>query len=212
MSSPPLIIADRRGKWAHVSIPKCGCKSIRRALEKHFGLDESPNVHNRQWPCRLSVDELRAERSLFRWAVVRDPRARLVSIWAEKTQRMLPEGIPGLAECYKPLRGASFPDFALWATSQPVTTDAVDIHIRACSWWLVDTIDGDVVVDAVYRLEDIGAAWKKLGYRFGFPPLSHLNKSQHKPWRDYVTPELNMVIKHAYGHDFALWYRDGIDN
>jgi hypothetical protein len=120
---------------------------------------------------------------------------------------MLPDGIPGLAECYLPLRGLSFREFALWATSQPVETDAVDIHIRACSWWLRD---GETSrVDKVYRLGNIKRGWDELRERFGFPQLAHLNKSFHLPWINYVTQELDDRIKQAYVRDYDRWYRNG---
>lgn len=205
MNEPRLIIADEAEGWAHVSIPKCGCKSIRRALESHFVLAEAPNVHNRQWPSQLTLDELRGKPSLFRWSVVRDPRARLVSTWAEKTQQMLPDGIPGLAECYRPLRGCTFAEFASWAAPLPVETEAVDVHIRACSWWLCDQ-DNEVIVDAVYLLESIACSWPMLQARFGFPALSHLNKSRHNPWESYFTPAIDAAVRAAYQQDFRLWY------
>lgn len=206
MTEPRLIIADETEGWAHVSIPKCGCKSIRRALESHFGLAAAPNVHNRQWPSRLTWEELRDSTNLFRWSIVRDPRARLVSTWAEKTQQMLPDGIPGLAECYGPLRGCTFAEFVSWAASLPVETEAVDVHIRACSWWLCDQ-DAEAIVDAVYPLEDIVGVWSMLQKRFEFPTLPHLNTSRHGPWGSYFTPAIDSAVRAAYPQDFGLWYQ-----
>ena len=200
-----LIIADKTQGWAHVSIPKCGCQSIRRALESHLKLPPGHTVNGRKWPCRLSLDELKRSPNLFRWSVVRDPRARLVSTWAEKTQRMLPDGMPGLAACYRPFLGKPFAEFAEWATNQPVNTSESEIHIRACSWWLYD---GDTcVVDDVYDLGNIGPAWDAMRRRFGFPELGHRNKSNHKPWREYYTPAIEDAVRSAYAADFAAWFQ-----
>ena len=199
-----LIIADKTQGWAHVSIPKCGCQSIRRSLESHLGLTPGHTVNGRKWPCRLSFDELQQSPELFRWSVVRDPRARLVSTWANKTQLMLPDGINGLAECYKPFLGSPFEDFAHWAGKQDVATDSVDIHIRACSWWLIE--DGELIVDAAFRLRDLNTVWPSLQSRFGYPKLGHRNSSQHLPWRQYFTPELDALVKSAYADDFTMWF------
>lgn len=200
-----LIVADETDKWAHVSIPKCACQSIRRALELHWGLAPAHSVNNRQWPCRLTKSQLKERDDLFRWSIVRDPRARLVSTWAEKTQRTLPEGVGPLAASYRPFVGCSFETFARWVIEQPVATDRVDAHIRACSWWLLDA--GTCVVDAVYRLEELPEAWRGLQQRLGFPAIEHRNKSTHKPWREYFSPSLDRAVRDTYSEDFESWYQ-----
>ncbi|MHC4715335.1 MAG: sulfotransferase family 2 domain-containing protein [Planctomycetota bacterium] len=199
-----LCIIDQIHGWAHVSIPKCACTSIRRALEKHFELDAAQNPHGRVWPKTGDRAWLLNHPGFFRWAAIRDPRDRLVSVWAEKTQQNLPDGLPGLAGCYRNLLGCSFERFVSWVTTQPVETRLADVHIRAMSWWLL--VKSQCVVDVVYRLPDLSAAWRKLQDQYGLPALEHRNSSTHGPWQEYVTPGMDRAIRRAYRQDFFRWF------
>jgi hypothetical protein len=171
-----LAIVDQDHEWAHVSIPKVACTSIRRALEKHFGLEEAENPHGRVWPKTGDRTWLLNHPGFFRWAAIRDPRDRLVSVWAEKTQRNLPDGLPGLASCYRNLLGCSFEQFVSWVT------------------------------DTVYRMPDLSEAWRKLQDQYGLPALPHRNSSTHGPWQEYVTPGMDRAIRRAYRQDFFRWF------
>ena len=199
-----LCIIDQEKEWAHVSIPKCACTSIRRALEEHFGLEPADNPHGRPWPKTADRRWLLNHPGFFRWAAIRDPRDRLVSVWAEKTQRNLPRGLPGLVGCYRNLLGCSFDQFVSWVITQPVETRLADPHIRAMSWWLLDK--SACVVDAVYPIPDLAEAWGQLRDRFGLPALPHRNSSTHGPWQEYVTPGLDRAIRRAYRQDFFRWF------
>jgi hypothetical protein len=195
-----VCIVDERQKWAHISIPKCACTSIRRALEIHFGLEPAENVHGREWPKQVDRAWLDNHPEYLTWSIVRDPRDRLVSVWADKTQR---RGIPGLAQCYRDLHGCTFPEFVQWVRTINVETTAADPHIRAASWWFDGTFRQHVLL--VFCQRHLGGAWLKLQSRFGLPDLKHRNKTEHPPRRDLVTPELDAIIKQAYWQDFRAW-------
>jgi len=198
-----VAIADEPNGHACVLIPKCAATSIGRAWERHLGIDPAPNVHGRGWPARLDRDELAdAAGRLFRWAVVRDPRPRLVSVWAEKLQRRLPEGLPGLSDWLRPMLGRPFAELCRYVCARDPHMGAVDKHVRSMRWFLEH--DGKLLVDAWYRLEDLPIVWPTLQARFGLPGLGRENASEHLPWPKYYTAELERMVMRAYAWDTSM--------
>jgi hypothetical protein len=93
------------------------------------------------------------------------------------------------------MRGCSFQDFV-----REVATGAIhDGH----TWRQVDLLhlDGEMVVDQVFRFERLAAVWAELQDLLGLPDLPHDRKSEHQPWREYFTGDLERLAKELYGGD-----------
>jgi hypothetical protein len=206
---PPLIIVDDKQKWAHVSIPKCACSSIRRALEKHFKLEPVEKyemVHNRTWPHVESMKWIASlDDSWYTWAIVRNPFDRLVSVWQEKC--CVSEAKPCLGPQLKRLVGKSFDVFCrniCDLVQSPPEDEILDTHITPMSHFLL--YNGECVAKVIREMYEADSFWLELQKRYRFPDLEHLNISIHKPSGCYYTPELRRLVEEAYRNDLQLWW------
>jgi hypothetical protein len=206
---PPLIIVDDKQKWAHVSIPKCACSSIRCALEKHFKLEPSEKyemVHSRKWPHVESMRWIsRLDDSWYTWAVIRNPFDRLVSVWQEKCCNTTIR--PCLGPQLRRLAGQPFDVFCrniCNLVQNPPEDEILDTHITPMSHFLL--YEGKCVAKVIREMHEVSVLWPGLQRRFGFPDLGHLNMSIHKPSACYYTPELRKLVEDTYHNDLRLWW------
>ncbi|MFA5766400.1 MAG: sulfotransferase family 2 domain-containing protein [Candidatus Paceibacterota bacterium] len=206
---PPLVIVDDKQKWAHVSIPKCACSSIRCALEKHFKLEPVEKykmVHSRTWPHVESMKWIaELDDDWYTWAIIRNPFDRLVSVWQEKCCT------PGIRPCLGPqlqrLAGQPFDVFCRTVCNlvqNPPEDEILDTHITPISYFLL--YEGKCVAKVIREMHEVGAFWSGLQKRFGFPDLGHLNISIHKPSACYYAPELRRLVEETYNDDLRLWW------
>jgi hypothetical protein len=213
----PLVIVDGKQKWAHVSIPKCACSSIRRALEKHFKLkpvEKYEMVHSRKWPHVESMNWIsELDDDWYTWAIVRNPFDRLVSVWQEKCCTSAAR--PNLGPQLQRLVGQPFDVFCRTVCAiiqEPPEADihlgwyvrGIDTHIAPMSHFLLH--DGKCVAKVIREMHEVDSFWSGLQKRFGFPDLGHLNISVHKPPDCYYTPELRRLVEDAYSDDLRLWW------
>jgi hypothetical protein len=206
---PPLIIVDDKQKWAHVSIPKCACSSIRCALEKHFKLEPSEHyemVHSRKWPHVESMRWIsRLDDSWYTWAIIRNPFDRLVSVWQEKCCTSVAR--PCLGPQLRRLVGQQFDVFCRAVcdlVQNPPKDEILDTHITPMSHFLL--YEGKCVAKVVREMREVSVFWSGLQKRYGFPDLGHLNISIHKPPDCYYTPELRHIVEDTYSEDLRLWW------
>ena len=148
--------------FAFVHINKCGGTSV----EKSLGL---PFAHYTAAELKQLFGARRWDR-IYRFAVVRNPYSRVVSLYnfRRKTgQTGMDDGHIGfddwLFECFERQnpRYRNKPRFFL-----------------TCRDWLVDA-EGRMLVDRVFRLEELGAAWPEIQRRTGVAAeLRHDNASR----------------------------------
>lgn len=184
-------ICDNRPgqQWAHLSIPKCACTSIRRALEKHLDLVPAENVHGREWPPIHTMSDYTTT-----WAVIRNPFDRLLSVWAEKCQGPSPK--PGLSDQFAPLFGKPFDEFADAICHAIQRGDDIDPHVRPMVWFL------EWEPDYLIPMDRLGELWRILRQRWGLPGLPRLNTSEHGTIAD-IRSGTRRLISTTYEQDIV---------
>lgn len=173
--------------------PKAGNSSIKAALKKGLGLSDAPDDLQRGWqyisPC---------EAQRYDWpkiAVVRNPYDRLVSCWWQKMHR---HGASQLRK-YGFTNGMTFEAFVKqcckWKDKD------VDQHVRSQVYSL--KCKGEMVPDVICRCETLNQDWRRIKemYRLDVPDLERRNPSDHKPYREYYTPEIRQMVEQRYGED-----------
>jgi len=161
-----------------ISIPATGSRSIHLALG-----DRKRNNH-------LAVSKLPAEdRAKEMFAVLREPKDRLVSWWAGHGQRG--GGIP----LYK----IAFRDWVMkgcphhWAEGQFGVANPLHQH------QFIEE-EGKVVVQHLLRFEHLAPEFHKLT---GLE-LRRVGASRRAPWEEYFTPEMNRLVEDMFAKDFRL--------
>lgn len=166
-------------KAIFIAIPKTGTTSVRRQLrtggiplvpQPHLDIlqiRDSIYVHllrqasgrNRSFPSEgVPTDaELRAEarsifESFFKFAAVRNPWARAVSLYQRR------EGI-------RPGRSMGFPDFCERHLFASDTSVHPTLHRNQCDWLCDES--GRIVMDYVYKVEEFGTAVREIEERTG---------------------------------------------
>jgi hypothetical protein len=140
----------------------------------------------------------------------------LVSAWADKFQNRLL--LPGnsFIEKYLKHRGAvdpllpggtdqtlSFADFVRFASA--TAEHRIDFHWQSQDDIL--TMPG-INFDFIGKVESFEEDFTRVmgyvgcGQVVGQASIAHLNKSPHRPWRDYYTPALADQVYRAYERDF----------
>lgn len=200
----PLILVDEQRRQAFVSIAKVASTSMLVAWQTLLGLDPEP-VHARRWPKTASRAWLAEHPEYFRWAVVRDPRDRLASLWSDKIRspsirdRVGLMRNPELATAF----GLSFRCFLCYLDEYIVVgADHTDRHLQSQAWHV--TWEGGLVVDRLIRLEELPTAWPDMQQRFGFPELPRRNASRRQADRETLDLAGERIVRRVYAEDFHL--------
>lgn len=215
---PPQIIALDNYKTIYIPIPKVANSSIKSVCADLLGL-EIPEGFNkvtvfdgRPFPF-LDKDEVDSEyKDYFKFAFVRNPWDRLVSLWAEKihsdaslNSKFLVNGVGrGLAryECF--YAGMSFEAFARVIAKIP---DALaDPHFASQHTFICNQ-QGQVLVDFIGRFETLEDDFMYIGRRIGTERfrLPHLVRSNHRKYRDYYTDKTKRLVEQRYAKDIELF-------
>jgi hypothetical protein len=202
----PVILVDDHRRQAFVAVPKAGSTSVLLAWERLLGLDPSP-VHWRRWPRCESRAWLAAHPEYHRWAVIRHPCDRLVSLWLDKIDR------PGLARRADLIAnpqlaagiGLPLDAFVRFiARYIPLNRPETDRHLQTQRWHLAHR--GRLAVDKVFRLNRLSEAWPSLQARFGFAELPRENVQPDRgSWQDYMDYKTESLVRKLYAEDFTLW-------
>jgi hypothetical protein len=191
-----LAIRPRVAGWGYPWVPRVVANPTARVVRRALGKPPPGfDVHARNYGWKLMTVPQAAESSLFRFAFVRNPWDRLVSVWANKvhalagkqehTNRFPPEVRPDW----------SFDRFARWVVEQEVP----EAHCRPQSRHVV--YEGRLIVDFLGRFERLTEDWEVVRARFGLAPLPSRNRSDHRPFRELYTPDLVKVVGDYYAED-----------
>jgi len=184
------MILDRHQKWCFISTMKCATNSLYKALPGMPLWDVTGDFHAR--PAK------RLARTHF--TVVRNPYDRAVSIWASTCMR---EGDRhGAKALIKAHHGnpEDFEDFCRFClVMDPEHWAKVPWLFKNQTDW-IDTF----LCDRVARMESLEKDIEEIvGERINLPVE---NKSEHRPWMDYMTPFAAMVIDDWAPKDFKYGY------
>jgi len=193
-----------------VHVPRTGGTSIETALglkgdwrientHSMFGRITSPDLKQRikstDYLQHLTANELRSLllhefQNYYRFAFVRNPWDRMVSIYCHMDPHMKLEAEPG-----RPFTGTSFGEFLEW--SENIT----DAHL-APQYTYLYAANGACLLDFVGRFEqldqDFGRICAHLGVRLELP---RVNASVRADYRDYYNDTTRRLIERRYGED-----------
>jgi chondroitin 4-sulfotransferase 11 len=188
-----LFNAFRTAGVAFIHVPRAAGTSISRSLYplwvNHYTVVEHINT--------VPKDLL----ELPRFAVVRNPWDRVVSSWSFARAGSGPDGVVVRnPEHYRTEEFAVFERFVNeWLPRQQI--ERVDPIFRCQSDYLLDT-NGNLAVNHLGRIEDLLATERWLSALLcRTVTIPRMNTSEHRPYRDYYTPELRKRVGQIYAED-----------
>jgi chondroitin 4-sulfotransferase 11 len=168
-----------------VEVPKTGSTSIREIL------GYSPKPHLNIWQLRELVDPSRFA-SYFKFAFVRNPWDRLVSLYERKEGMQLRDAM-------------SFEEFVDWAKLSSSTCVHPVPH-RFQLDWLIDP-HGNVLVDFIGRFERLEEDWAKISEKLGIKQvLPHAKQNPRaKHYTEYYTPRTREIVAKRFHVDLEYF-------
>ncbi len=165
-----------------------------------FGWDPEFGVFLQHATCQLTRRLVGEERfdAFFKFVIVRDPFARLASVYGYNRAQLHQEGC------------STFRDFVLSLETR-LENPAVENGLHVCPQVAYAYTDGRMALDYVGRFEDLPAAAERIRQQLGLAdPLPHLNQSagsvamaRAQPYQ--YDPEMVAVIQTVYAADFEAF-------
>ena len=202
------MIISRKHRFIFVAIPKTGTHSVRRALREHLAPDDLEQVGlfvKRLLPYQelaamqhghISLSQLRphlgaeAFGAYFKFAFVRNPFDRFISYCAFVTRETAefehdPRGVMRQILHERPT------DHVLFAPQHSFLTDE----------------HGELLSDAIGRVETMQADYDRFAARLGFPStqLARVNSSRRGNYRAYYDKQLADGVSELYRRDLDLF-------
>lgn len=197
-------------KLIYFFIPKNGCTSLKKVFADGQGLTyDTPHAANFD---RCSPEMARGMSGYHTFAVVRNPLARLVSLYRDKVRPGYKgwgfrNGIESfvLAPYGVFHQGMSFPEFANACLDMPLSN--ANRHwkpqagqVRAGQW----------MPETIIRLEDYAEAVPAFLAQFGIeielPRLNPSWRQDARPWQEWYDGPTLEKAKQYYAEDIRLWY------
>lgn len=223
-------------KTIFVHIPKCGGMTIEHAFLEDVGLEwdrRAPfflikNNQKKAGPERLA--HLTASEYVnhkyctpehfgdyYKFAVVRDPIARIVSVYNYTYLKRFSKPFRAAYMLYEGVSGHAYPfDKFMSRVVEPALTDpkqrvfGSDAFFNGFYWFLrpqKDFLyeDGELLVDDMFRLENLSNAWSKIADRSGVKTeLGHVNSSKKRLSQKDLTDAQRDRIRALYAMDYEM--------
>lgn len=183
-------------KLAFIHVNKTGGSSISTALRPWEHLPVLAGDHdNAKTVARLLTHAGYNYDHFWSFAFVRNPWDRMVSSFNYRQQKLDKENSQSVPE------GIEFGDWM----RKTVAPNIGNMEWRDQSLMLEDD-DRNIIVDAVYRFEDLTEAWGNICSRLGLSLyLPHTNKTNHKDFRDYYDDETAAIVAKRFSRDIEMF-------
>lgn len=174
-----------------IHINKTAGLSIGNLLElpakMHFTAQEViEEIGEREWRKALS------------FSIVRNPFEKAVSHYNYRVKTNQTE----LATCPLPFKDWLFVTYG--EIKDPFYYDQPKMFQSQCAW--LENINGRVCVDLVLRFERLNQDFQKIRKLLNVEgEIPHINKSNHRPWKDYYDYESARIIQKWFARDFAYF-------
>ena len=181
-------------------IPKTGGLSVLPFCARH-GIKVIK--HDLRDPDFTSLAEYRARNpGIFSFALVRNPWDRVVSSYHYLRAGGINPGDRADATRYV-VQYKNFRTFVLEAFEDSEILK--QIHFRPQYEWLSD--EDVLIVDQVGKFEKLQLGFSRWFKSLGLPDyrLPHVNKSAHKPYKDYYSEDTIAAIRKVYAKDIELF-------
>lgn len=134
----------------------------------------------------------------FKFAFVRHPMDRFVSAYFYLAQRPVHPAL-GNEVVH---RAGSFEKFVQLVQAEPQIVRHI-VHLWP-QWEFVCDAAGKLLVNEVYRFEDLPGAWDEVCKRIGIDgkSLPKANISMHQRWQSYACERVFEFVKSVYAEDF----------
>ena len=228
----PLYIVSSERRFVYFVVQKVACSSIKTALLPLFDVDVSPHEKTLQDGSRIvKIHELfdgsdhqvrRARfvrrldegeyRDYFKFAFVRNPWDRLVSLYFQKVAGtegtyigpdLNPPGVNG-----RFYRGMPFAEYVEAVCATP--DEAANPHFRSQHLVVCPRNDGEVLADFVGRFENLAPDFSHVAERIGAPDLElpHRLRSRDRekqPYSDFYDARLRDLAGERFRQDIETF-------
>lgn len=203
-------------KTIYFPIAKAACTSFKKVFAGELGLavkGDNPEemIHRLEFPFARREEFDNKYKDYFKFAVVRNPFSRLVSVYLNKVvdfENKTDYRLSPVIECLKRMgkykKGISFADFVKAVVDIP--DEEIEGHLCSQYFYLINE-KGDLIVDFVARFENLDHDLLFIKEKMNFPGLDlpHLMKTKHKDWRDYYNEDLRRLVEERYKKDLDIF-------
>lgn len=213
--TPRTFHIDHAKKLIYMSNSKVACSSIKASmycLEEQEDYRSVHKVANAQKHYELSVPYDKYA-DYFKFTFVRNPFARLVSCYVNKLHEDREKLGKSMERLYftRYLFGCLNVDkgFHNWARRVCRIPDKwADRHFVSQSYLIHDS-EGHLLVNHVYKFENLASDYEPIRERFDLAPLPHYNKTKKGNWMDYYDLRTAKIVYRYYRRDIdEFGYRD----
>jgi len=198
-------------KAVYFAIPKVACTSLKFMCAEAMGCQVRGNVHFFKFP--KIVDVTRGPYSdYFKFGFVRNPFDRVLSCYLHKIREdgdvhelFTKEGLYSPFKRYGLFRaGMSFEEFVKAISA--IDDDEADVHFRSQHRFISEE-RGVILLDFVGRFEHLERDVTRVAKKLGLEEirLHHLEKTDHRHYREYYGLKSRKRIERRYKKDLELF-------
>ena len=190
---------DKENKFIFMGNPKTALKSMTHGILYDRIIVRNKKNHKKDWHEKIDTYTIKNIENIFKFTFVRNPYDRTVSaffflkqIWQSKKHRK--ELIIKNDE--------TFEDFIINKFS--VQGTGINLHFLPQHRFV--TINNIMFIDFIGKFENLTNDWKYVASKINANPnLPHINKSNHKNYKDYYTEETKQIVAKIYEKDIKLF-------
>lgn len=190
---------------AYYALPKVLSSTLCQLMLKDAGIAFEDGLgHEKHRECfdyRLSDGEIVG----FTFGFVRNPFARLVSLYKDKVVRKRKRQKPSPFDHYLGgllMEASSFAEFSSWIYQ--ISDDLAEPHFVS-QHSVLSCPSGSIKLDFIGKLESVDKDWAYIQEKTGLPDLGHFNQTPKDDWRDYYDLKTAELVYQRYQKDIEAF-------